>query len=166
MRRCHRNRTFLVAFTAIWFTLFVAFASSFCGSIRWRNGPYDRFGIDAGRAFVVVDWWGGGFELTNVFEKPNGWRFDVPIFMQHPAALFWPHRHAFWGGTLLSFPLWIPLALLAASIAYGSFKLRRQAPGACACGYDLRGNMSGRCPECGAPVAECSALRSAAGPTE
>ena len=29
---------------------------------------------------------------------------------------------------------------------------RRQLPGHCPCGYDLRGNVSGTCPECGVEV--------------
>ena len=51
------------------------------------------------------------------------------------------------------FPLWIPLFLCVC----GCVLLRRDRgsvlPGKCvACGYDLRGNISGRCPECGAPA--------------
>jgi hypothetical protein len=47
-------------------------------------------------------------------------------------------------------PLWIPFAGIAIPTAW-LFWLgrRRPAPGACRCGYDLTGNTSGRCPECG-----------------
>jgi hypothetical protein len=49
-------------------------------------------------------------------------------------------------------PLWIPL--LACATPAGLLWLRdsrRIAPGCCTrCGYDLTGNLSGRCPECGA----------------
>ncbi len=49
-------------------------------------------------------------------------------------------------------PFWIPLVLIALP-TIGLFILdrRRHRPGHCAtCGYDLTGNSSGKCPECGA----------------
>jgi hypothetical protein len=54
-----------------------------------------------------------------------------------------------------SVPLWIPTAFfgLLAAIA-GLFAFRKPAPGMCAaCGYNLTGNTSGLCPECGAVAA-------------
>lgn len=59
--------------------------------------------------------------------------------------------------TLVSFsvPLW------AFSVAFGGVawlawpRQRPVRPGACArCSYDLTGNLSGRCPECGTPLRE------------
>lgn len=50
-------------------------------------------------------------------------------------------------------PLWLFIAA-AGSAAVLSW-MRRAAPqssGCEACGYDLRGNVSGRCPECGRPT--------------
>ena len=55
----------------------------------------------------------------------------------------------------LVFPLWIPLLLFAtyptlAFIRGPVRRWRRQRKGWCpACGYDLQGNVSGVCPECG-----------------
>ncbi|MEE9297239.1 MAG: hypothetical protein V3W34_20045 [Phycisphaerae bacterium] len=47
-------------------------------------------------------------------------------------------------------PLWIPL-LIVATPTFIAWRLdRRYPPGHCQrCGYDLTGNVSGRCPECG-----------------
>jgi hypothetical protein len=56
-------------------------------------------------------------------------------------------------------PFWIPALLLAAWPLLGWarpawIRHRRRRPGLCLyCGYDLTGNTSGRCPECGSPVA-------------
>lgn len=54
--------------------------------------------------------------------------------------------------TLASFglPLWIPL-LLAAVPTIVLFRRDRRTPSHCchSCGYDLTGNTSGTCPECG-----------------
>jgi hypothetical protein len=51
-------------------------------------------------------------------------------------------------------PLWILLALIALPTA-GLWYIdrRRCPPGFCRhCGYNLTGNVSGRCPECGTPT--------------
>jgi hypothetical protein len=52
----------------------------------------------------------------------------------------------------LAVPIWIPFALVATVTALLLWRDRRRPPpGHCQrCGYDLRGNVSGRCPECGA----------------
>lgn len=50
-------------------------------------------------------------------------------------------------------PLWIPLGLAGAAAAFFWTRRPRAAEGACtACGYDLTGNVTGRCPECGRPA--------------
>ena len=58
----------------------------------------------------------------------------------------------------IQFPAWFPFVLFA---AYPSFvlvrgslrRLHRRKHGLCVhCGYDLTGNVSGRCPECGTQV--------------
>jgi len=51
-------------------------------------------------------------------------------------------------------PLWLPLAVLVVSIAVLRWRQRsRGIPEDCnVCGYDLTGNVSGICPECGTPI--------------
>jgi hypothetical protein len=59
---------------------------------------------------------------------------------------------------MLELPLWLP-TLAAAVFAPFLWWLdrRRILPGHCArCGYDLTGNVSGMCPECGKRIAETS----------
>ena len=63
--------------------------------------------------------------------------------------------------TLGSVPLWILLLPWAGLAALVQMRLRRYSPACCLeCGYNLTGNASGICPECGTPVApvEDSAL--------
>ncbi len=53
----------------------------------------------------------------------------------------WTHR--------VTLPLWLPLVLIAIPTAFFWWRDRKPKPGHCPCGYDLTGNVSGRCPECG-----------------
>jgi hypothetical protein len=52
-------------------------------------------------------------------------------------------------------PLWLPLVICAVpSCLLWWLDRRRTRPGFCVeCGYDLTGNVSSRCPECGTPIA-------------
>ena len=54
-------------------------------------------------------------------------------------------------------PMWIPLLLVGLPTLLLWWRDRRVPPGHCqACGYDLTGNVSGVCPECGQKVAPMS----------
>jgi hypothetical protein len=51
-------------------------------------------------------------------------------------------------------PLWLPVLLIAALTALCGHLDRPPKAGHCpACNYDLTGNTTGRCPECGCPFA-------------
>lgn len=52
--------------------------------------------------------------------------------------------------SFLNTALGLPLAIVAHRMRAGSSAVRQ--PGHCSCGYDLTGNVSGRCPECGIPA--------------
>ena len=56
-------------------------------------------------------------------------------------------------GFLLLIPRWIPFLLIAIPTFIAWRRDRKPPPGHCACGYNLTGNVSGRCSECGAAVA-------------
>ena len=57
------------------------------------------------------------------------------------------------GTRSLVLPLWIPLLLIAMPTLYLWWVDRRIPPGHCSkCGYNLAGNVSGICPECGEKV--------------
>jgi hypothetical protein len=56
----------------------------------------------------------------------------------------------------LVIPFWVPVLVssVATVILFRGVR-RKQRKGSCrSCGYDLTGNMSGVCPECGTPIAD------------
>lgn len=66
---------------------------------------------------------------------------------------FPPARPGDFGFSTAVVPLWMPFsaALLASVVTHYASRRPRVAPACCSnCGYDLTGNVSGRCPECGA----------------
>lgn len=56
--------------------------------------------------------------------------------------------------TRVCVPLWLPFLIAATPTAFLFWRdYRRYPPGHCqSCGYNLTGNESGRCPECGKPI--------------
>lgn len=77
-----------------------------------------------------------------------------------PAIYGWSHRHDFHliavpkithrMGTGFVLPIWILLLISAIPTVYLFYGDSRHPPGHCRkCGYDLTGNVSGVCPECG-----------------
>jgi len=73
----------------------------------------------------------------------------------------WPLRHSGTGSpgysterTQVAVPFWALAAIMSFLPLVWVIRDRRQKPGHCAnCGYNLTGNVSGTCPECGTPVA-------------
>lgn len=64
----------------------------------------------------------------------------------------------FWSYFFFSLNFGLLISILLAAAVTAPWRIvqwcRRPRPGCCqGCGYDLTGNVSGRCPECGAPVA-------------
>ena len=78
---------------------------------------------------------------TSQIDEDRAWR---PRLLKYPVL----------PGSSLRVPSWLPLAILAPLTAIAWRKARRPLLGHCRCGYDLTGNVSGRCPECGAEVEE------------
>jgi len=78
---------------------------------------------------------------------------DEEFMLHSPGSAKNPHARGPWPPTLnvLWIPAWLPAAFFG---AYPTWRLiyryrHRHKPGHCACGYDLTGNESGVCPECG-----------------
>lgn len=100
------------------------------------------FGIGWGKAYVTASSWGN---LRSVGIHA-GWL--------RGRTSWWPDYTRL-SGTIsqysqLGIPLWIPLLLLMPLTIWMWWRDRPVPPGCCTkCGYDLTGNTTGVCPECG-----------------
>ena len=92
----------------------------------------------------------GGIDLFSPATEPFGFSVTrVPIV---PPAIV-PRWGMLRGGPFVVLPLWMPATLFGVLGCRELRRLDRVPPGCCAtCRYDLRGNESGRCPECGRAV--------------
>ena len=112
-----------------------------------------RLSITIGNTVLTV---GGGnvnyYTLPPGFFKTQppvlqcGWVDRPRLFGNLPHLIQYPTL----GFTDLLFPLWIPFVLSGAMSVWLERRGRRPSPGHClTCGYDLTGNTSGVCSECG-----------------
>jgi hypothetical protein len=120
--------------------------ATFLLSLEYRFGYAGRpmsFGFSHGAL-----WLGD----INTPDRSAGW-FVAPNKM---AYIVW-RRLPWWlsqSGPRLILPLWIPITLIGAAYVVGLLmSVRRKRENHCQCGYNLRGNRSGICPECGTPIA-------------
>jgi hypothetical protein len=120
-----------------------------CGliSLLWVITFFREFGYAGARtAFTIGPGYFGIF-----FHEPflvQGW-FFVPT--ESSFRCWWPIPHLC--GNHFLFPFSLLLVVIAIPTAFLFWRDRRIPPGHCqSCGYNLRGNVSGVCPECGTPV--------------
>ncbi len=140
--------------------LLILLAAAAC--LRWRYvainvGRNSLVSIQEGSVWVG---WGGSGWLGH--SMPRAVQVGPPYANLGAAADNWSKRGILWPqwrdlrpwgiGVDIRVPLWIPVVLLGAPTAWLWWRDRRRVPAGCcaACGYDLTGNVSGRCPECGA----------------
>ena len=150
------------------------FIASAWWSIWWcgKTGPF--VGVRSGRVFVAGDHkytWGFRAErhqdgLRGALSGPKSHGLaamlaaaprgtNVTIKMSTPMANpFGLGLNEFSSGPY-SIPIWIPFAAVSApTVAFWLLGRRRPKPGHCRrCAYNLTGNTSGICPECGEPTA-------------
>lgn len=114
---------------------------AFLLSLRWQfghSGTRLTFGISSG----ALVWSDNPFPAKGWFWRPN------PSFRLGITIVFWmPHVHSLKEVTI---PIWIPtLIVLTSSVIVRQITVSPRAGVCRRCSYDLTGNVSGRCPECG-----------------
>lgn len=115
---------------------------------RFANWRY--FGCEAlfGTATVYLTPYGAEGDV------PSDWAFAVePCDDWYLEWWFW-YVQTYYAEITVWFPLWLLVLMLAVPTAILHWRGRRAPlPGCCSnCGYDLTGNVSGRCPECGTEI--------------
>lgn len=113
------------------------YANIGCGRLAVHLG---RFNFSNADAWVMMLDCGMERRLRGAFSLPEVSHFND--FSARGGA----------GVRFMLIPLWLPLALATMPTAF-LWHRRRIPPGHCQrCGYDLTGNVSGRCPECGKAI--------------
>ncbi len=91
------------------------------------------------------------FQASRATSAPHGWVHRQSVT---PRVCWLPGTTHGRMGAGFALPLWIPLVLIALPTSVLWWRDRRGVlPGYCQkCGYNLTGNISGRCPECGEAI--------------
>ena len=144
-------------------------------SLQWGVAYHARtwgLGIDRGEIAFAIDGVGRAFTTSIEMGRALGrrgvqsqWNSAVGRWESVPCwELYEPAAHS-WNvaasigprGVTVFVAFWIPLALVGVPTAFLWYRDRRPPPGRCQqCGYDLTGNVSGVCPECGATIERSS----------
>lgn len=117
--------------TVVWSTSWWWTAAFYCDS---------SFGIACYRG--VVTYYFSSFAGTE-------WHLRYAADSEY-GAIWWPRLTYLF----VLIPLWIPWLAFLGETMFVWFRFKPPAPGHCQCGYNLAGNESGVCPECGTPFTE------------
>ncbi len=122
---------------------------------------HSHFAIELERGLLSVYWQEWDEPATHAKAWGDSGLIVYWAHNQWDDLRFWPRRffaRSPWG-SLISAPWWIPVLLLSATSLLLWRADRRHRTGRCYCGYDLRGNVSDICPECGCSTPAASAPR-------
>ncbi len=154
---------------AVTVLLAVAWVVSVYRGVRWVGSTWTA-GVGEGAVWAYGDGvahnidvvlFGYGYELWVGQPGERKYGLSLPRITIDPPRRTWAdgRHHVFvhdvraysWS---VAVPFWLPFAVCAGPTAYLWWRRgRRIPPGHCRnCGYNLTGNVSGRCSECGTPV--------------
>lgn len=137
-------------------TLCALVVTLFAYSSPWLNGSH-AWGLDSINTMITMADGGIGvvrYERPAVSPDAKIASFVAASINRMPKwtykFVWWPETVPFTGGMEVSVPLWMLLGLFLVPTAFLWWRDRTYPKGhCCQCGYDLTGNVSGVCPECG-----------------
>ena len=111
--------------------------------------------------WVASLWWSVWYSgvvifrgIIGIYHDSNPFDGTGHLYMRNHKPILWPSPIF---GSQIRLPLWIPFFIMAIPTVALWLRDRHPTPGHCqSCGYDLTGNVSGVCPECGQKVAPMS----------
>ena len=117
----------------------------------YPDGGTEKFGWYEGSLY---------YHTTNARYKQPGWHWmmrtvsDLDPNGVVPGYAGYGFFHRFRNNTIaIRVPLYVPLLCFGTIAVYLTLRRRPRKPGTChACGYNLTGNTSGVCPECGTAI--------------
>lgn len=118
-----------------------------CGGLSLTAAPLDQWSAQIPTGVFIDSLTEQEKSIRNggFVPLPRDYGFCLPSFEmdQVPFCFRW------------TVPSWVPLVLIGLPTVWGFARSRSVPAGACSkCGYDLTGNVSGACPECGATIGE------------
>ena len=139
-----RSRTYRLSLVGLAVSAMIIVASLF--SLSWQ---YGYGGADTAIVFVNgVSW----VAVGGTGQRPFGLGFACFDNLRARLGLK-PAYYSDARGIAFTIPLWIPFLAVSVPSVIAWRYTRRLLKGHCRqCGYDLTGNVSGRCPECGSPI--------------
>ena len=144
--------------TKLWIAKWTGLAVSVLLAGGW--GSSHLYQLQAGVGAVSVETVPGGIRFL---QAEKSWITGFGASIQDApeiASIWWPSAEPFdytWGclhswttvkGQAVAAPFWPVLVMACCPTIIWWRRDRRPKPGHCPCGYDLTGNVSGRCPEC------------------
>ena len=115
----------------------------------WRTVTYATIG----RPRYAVNLDAGGLYCVRIPNPPRSLKPGWHMYPRQGPMLWKPDWDWYRSLQGVRIPFWLPLLLLLVPLALLWRRGQQVPPGHChTCGYDLTGNVSGRCPECGTPV--------------
>jgi hypothetical protein len=138
--------------TLVCLILLIMFLVSTRRAVMWDSSDRGReVGLLPGT--VAYGWRPVGWRLAHESYPPApGWSLASYTGWSKPSWRLVSHTGSSW--CWLEVPLWMPFLIVALPTGFLWYRDRRRIPpGHCQkCGYNLTGNVSGACPECGEKV--------------